>query len=409
MKRKIAYWALYDFANSIVLVSFIFYFSQWLVVDHGKPSWWFNGSLIVSSILFIITAPFLSKQIDRTKNKIKGLRIFTAVSFAGFLSISIMAMISTDKEVLITILYTLTSYAYLLCFLYFTPMLNDLSDESNRSYVSGIGQAANSIGQVMGVLVTLPFVNGITLFGDPGRSQAFLPAVLLFGLLALPMLCLYKEIKVYSREISLDTPVSSLLKTMYSYKSLMFLFLAYFLFSDALLTFANNFPLYLEIVHKASDTTKSLLTASILTLATFGAVFFGRVADKKGKVKTLRIILMIWCVLFFLMAMITNFTILVLIFLFAGILFGPVWGISRALVGELAPPHLLASSYSYYVVAERFATFIGPLVWSITVIIVGDNVKGYQSAMISLGFLLFLSVFVLNKVKVLNRVSQVDS
>src|SRR3989344_6086126 len=104
IRRNIFLWALYDFANSIVLIAFLFYFSQWLVVDHGKPSWWFNGSLVASSALFIITAPFLSKRIDRTKNKINGLRLWTALSFIGFAALSIMALATSGMELLITIL-----------------------------------------------------------------------------------------------------------------------------------------------------------------------------------------------------------------------------------------------------------------------------------------------------------------
>src|SRR6185369_14955029 len=96
---------------------------------------------------------------------------------------------------------------------------------------------------------------------------------------------------------------------------------------------------------------------------------------------------------------VTNFKLLVPIFLFGGILYGPVWGISRALVGELAPPHLTASSYGYYVVAERFATFIGPAVWSIALIVMGEGVRGYQAGLISLMAILVISIFVLGKIK----------
>lgn len=396
-------WSLYDFANSVVLMAFLFYFSQWLVTNQGKPVWWYNLALIVSSALFIITTPFVSRKIDATKVKIKGLRFWTLLTFVGHISVSLLAMLSDGMEVFATILYTLSTYAYLVCFLYYTPMLNDLSSQENRSWSSGIGQSANSIGQVAGILITLPFVNGITLFGDPGRAQALFPATIIFGLLALPMLLFYRE----NINFTLDAPQAkcqsnplSLFKEVFSYKPLALLLLAYFLFSDAMLTFANNFPLYLETVHHVTDTVKSLLTASILILAATGAIIFGKISDKKGKLRTLKIILVVWCLIFLAMALVTNFKTLIPIFLFAGILFGPVWGISRALVGELAPSHLVASSYSYYVVAERFATFIGPVVWSIALITMGEGIRGYQTGMIFLMLLLIISLFVLNRIKI---------
>lgn len=404
-KKSLFLWSLYDFANSIILMGFLFYFSQWLVIDQGKPAWWYNAALIISSALFILTAPIISKKIDATNMKIGGLRFWTCLTFLGNLTVALLTMLTNGMEVLTTVLYTLATYTYLVCFLYFTPMLNDLSDTDDRSWKSGIGQSANSLGQVAGVLITLPFVNGLTLFGDPGRAQALFPATIIFGLLALPMLLFYKEKVTVTQDVSsqkIQTNLVSLFKEIFSYKALALFLLAYFLFSDAMLTFANNFPLYLETVHHASDTVKSILTASILICAAIGAVIFGKVADKKGSLKTLTAILVIWCFIFLTMAFVTSFKILIPIFLFAGILFGPVWGVSRALVGELAPPHLVASSYSYYVVAERFATFVGPAIWSIALVTVGENVRGYQAGLLSLMVLVVISIFVLRKIKSLS-------
>ena len=400
MKKKIAYWALYDFANSIVMIAFLFYFSQWLVIDRGRPAWWYNGALILSSLLFVLSAPYLSKKIDTQKAKIAGLRIWSLFTFLGFASVSLLAVLSEGKELLTTVIFSLATYTYLICFLYFTPMLNDLSNKENRSWVSGLGQGANSIGQVTGVLITLPFVNGITLLGDPGRAQALLPATVIFGFLILPLLFLYKEDKTQPNYSNAMKPnILSMFKSIFSHKPLAFLFLAYFLFSDALITFANNFPLYLETVHGVSDTIKSILTAAILVLAAMGAVIFGKISDKKGDLKTLKWIILLWCVLFGLMAFITNFKLLVPIFMIAGIIFGPVWAISRSMVGRLSHPDLLASSYSYYVVAERFATFIGPLIWSIALVVMGEGVRGYQTALIALGIVMVISLFALSKIK----------
>ncbi|MCR4274914.1 MAG: MFS transporter [Candidatus Campbellbacteria bacterium] len=383
-------------------MGFLFYFSQWLVIDQGKPAWWYNIALVVASVLFIFTAPIISKKIDTLKVKIIGLRFWTALTFIGYLVVALLTMLSDGAEALVTVVYALSTYTYLTCFLYFTPMLNDLSNGTDRSWKSGIGQGANSLGQVVGVLITLPFVNGITLFGDPGRAQALLPATILFGLLALPMLLFYREdqnIVLIKNSIEPRPTLVSLFKEVFAYKPLALLLIAYFLFSDVMLTFANNFPLYLETVHQTTDTVKSILTAGILVLAAAGAVLFGKIADKKGNLKVLKMILITWCFIFLAMVLVTDFKILVPIFLFAGILFGPVWGISRALVGELAPPNLVASSFSYYVVAERFATFVGPAIWSIVLVVVGENVRGYQTGLASLALLLVVSLFFLNKIE----------
>lgn len=402
MTKKITYWAMYDFANSFVMMAYLFYFSQWLVVDQGKPAWWYNLALILSSILFFLTAPYIGKSIDISKEKIVGLRIWTFLSFIGFLILSLLMMLTDGQEILATIFYIFSTYTYLVAFLYYTPILNDLSTKSNCSWVSGIGQGANSIGQVLGILATIPFVNGITLFGDPGRAQALLPATVFFGLFSLPMIFLYREEKVINNNLireQIKPSVISMFKNVFSHKSLAFILVSYFLFSDSLLTFANNFPLYLETVFKATDTTKSILTASILILSALGALILGKISDRIGNVKILKTIIIIWSLLLILMSVTTNFVLAIIIFLFAGILFGPIFSISRSLVGQLAPEHLRASSYSYLVLAERFATFVGPAVWSVVLIMVGETSNGYRAGLFSLAILLVFSLFALNKVK----------
>ena len=174
---------------------------------------------------------------------------------------------------------------------------------------------------------------------------------------------------------------------------------AYFFFSDALLTSTNNFPLYLEQIHGAPDTFKALLTVAILGLAAVGAPIFGWLADKFGHKRILMSVLAAYCLIFPALAFVPALPILVPIFLLAGFLFGHVWGISRALVGKLAPAGLTASSFSYYVVAEKFATLVGPVLWSSALLFAGENAAGYQIAFLLMTAILFISVILLARVE----------
>lgn len=63
-----------------------------------------------------------------------------------------------------------------------------------------------------------------------------------------------------------STPLWKSLKELFSYKVIVLFLIAYLFYSDALLTFSNNFPLYLEKVHHLVDTSKSLLTIIILVV-----------------------------------------------------------------------------------------------------------------------------------------------
>ncbi len=408
MNKKILYWGLYDFANSIVLLSFLFYFSQWLVVDQGRPSWWYNGALITASVLYIVSASFFSRRIDLTGKKVAGLRMWTFLSLGLFAAVAFIALFSDTLDAVAAVLYACGMYTYLMCYLYFTPMLNDLSTPVNRGKISGIGQGFNSAGQVAGLLFTLPFVNGtVTLWGDPGRAQALLPAVALFAIFAVPLLFWYREEQGAGGEEH-QTPATpiALLKTILSHRSLALLLLAYFFFSDALLTFANNFPLYLQKVFAVPDMTKALLTIAILALAAVGAPVFGYLADRLGHKRTLVGVLSLYGVLLVVLAFTANFHFAIGLSLLAGILFGPVWAISRAMVGQLAPPGLVASSFNYYIVAERFATFIGPLTWSGILVVWGEGAGGYQAALIAMAALLVIGILITSRVRLYEPVQQ---
>ena len=355
MKKNIYLWALYDFANSIIMIVFLFYFSQWLVVDSHKPDWWFNAMLVVSSILFILTAPVIGQRLDTSHRKLSGVRTTTILTFLFFLATSLTVLFAPSHAVIAVTLFTLALYFYLVSFVFYTPMINDISDETNMGYVSGLGQGFNYAGQVIGLLITLPFATGaIYLFGTLGRPQTFLPAVVLFGLFALPMMLWFREKEILPplEKIKIRDEYAKIFQTVKSIllnRNLVFLLLGYFLFSDALLTFSNNFPLFLEKVHGASDTIKTYLTAGILTLSAVGSIIIGKISDKKGSKRTLIWLIICWSLLFPIIAFAPSFKLVIIACLIAGFFYGPMWGTSRMMVAEVTHRSVEASSFSFYI------------------------------------------------------------
>ena len=91
-KKKIFLWTLYDFANSITVVAFLLYFSQWLVVEHNVPDIWYNLMYTGSSILLILTAPIAGIIADKKRIRMPYLRITTVLMFATIAITSLLAM-----------------------------------------------------------------------------------------------------------------------------------------------------------------------------------------------------------------------------------------------------------------------------------------------------------------------------
>ncbi len=409
MKKNVIVWSLYDFANSIIMIVFLFYFSQWLVIDSGKPDWWYNATLVASSILFIVLAPFLSRKLDASGAKLAGVRVMTVIMAVFYIATAIIMLFFPLQALLAAALFTLAMTTYLLSFIYYTPMLSDVSNASNHGWVSGLGMGANYIGQVFGLLVTLPFATGaIYLIGSHGRPQTLIPAIILFALSAAPLLFFYREPQkvVVPGSVTSPTPalapvgVFTILKKILSIRNLALTMIAYFLFSDALLTFSNNFPIFLEKAFAATDSIKTYLTAGILILSAIGSVVFGKISDKKGKKETLLFVLICWLILFPVLAFSTSFLMASIICLVAGLFFGPVWGISRAMVSDYAPKEIEASSFGIYTVAERFATFIGPITWSLIIANTdGHGAASYSYAIIGMGILILISILFVVRIR----------
>ncbi len=406
VRKNIFLWALYDFANSIIMIVFLFYFSQWLVIDSGKPDWWYNSVLVISSLFFILTAPVVGQRLDETGHKLRGVRFYSIITFIFYLFTALIALFAPSQVLLAIICFTLAMYFYLMTFIYYTPMINDISTDANRGWVSGLGIGANYAGQVFGLLITLPFATGaIALFGASGRVQTFIPALILFVIFALPLLLKYKEASTERivEKINIKNEyikVFQTTKTIFSIKNLALLLIAYFLFSDALLTFGNNFPIYLEKVFGASDTIKTYLTAGILVFSGIGSLIFGKITDKKGTKFTLSIILVFWIIFFPALAFASSLTIASIICLIAGLFYGPVWGVSRAMVSEFTTQEIEARAFSFYILAERFATFIGPITWSIILAATADSGNwSYSYGLLGMGVLVLIGFLIIQKIK----------
>lgn len=393
LKKNIALWSLYDFANSIVMIVFLFYFSQRIVVEQWLSEMRWNITLPIASVIFIVVAPRVGRSIDHGYAKIRSLRFWTVLATVLFLITSLLALYTPEFTTLTIVVYSLAMGAYLTCFVAYTPMLNDLATQDNHGQISGRGQWVNSFGQIIGLLIAIPIVQGLIPGLWSGRVATFLPATILFFLCALPMLVWYdqpEQPREQHKHIVEQRNVWQLFKELISSKVVRLFLCGYFFFSDALLTFSSNFPLYLEKVHNIDDTHKSLLSACILLCASLGAFFSGKFADRKWLARSLWFLLIIRCVIFPVFVFIKWFTALVIMSCIAGVFYWPVWSVSRALFTKMLPQHLAGTGLTYFTMCERFSTFIWPLIrWGI-VSSLGGTPLWYKYALIAMSVLVLI-------------------
>jgi UMF1 family MFS transporter len=384
-KRKLFLWALYDFANSIVFINFLLYFSQWLVIDGGLSDFWFNASFAISTVLLFFSAPVLAAQTDRRG----GRKFYLNLSTVGTaVSYGLAAVLAYRRAhiVLITLFFLLGQYFYQLCFVFYNPLIEEISDPSHRSRASGIGQFSNALGQVVGLLIMLPL--------SKSRLAPLLPSVGLFFILALPMMVFYSErgAETASNPTSphaehLRNPVSLFVRILATAAAP--LLIAFFLYNDALITVTNNYSIYMERVFAIPDSTKSILLLLIVVMNGIGAIVFGWLGDRIGVLRMLQIVLVGWLVSLPIIAYTSSLIVFAALTVCIGLFIGGMWATSRAYMSLLLRPEEMGHGFSYYTVMERFSSFVGPLTWGGIIAYFGTASSSYRIAMCAMtGFVI---------------------
>lgn len=385
-------WAWYEFARSISLAAFLLYFSQWLVIDRGVPDLWYNAIFAAASAMLVLTAPFAALAADRRRLKMTFLRAMTAAEMFALAVVGVLASYLDATPLVLAlaaIFFAVSNYFHQFASIFYNALLSSIAHEGEEGRVSGFGLFAKLLGTVAGLAFAIPFGNtAFAWLGHPGRSQVFLPSVLLSSVLMLPSLFMKEPASTTPGEPS---PASGgfcaqyrALAALCRHPGVGAYLLGYFLFNDAILTVHDNLPIYMERVLLIPDKTKSVILAGTLFAGALGGLFGGMVADRVGIKRALRCILALWFVLLPLAAAASahQFTVLLIVL---GVMFGITITVTRATMVYLAPQDRPTYAFSYYTIAENFSTFLGPLAWGgITLALADIGPARYRAALLGM-------------------------
>lgn len=391
-KKNLFLWLLYDFANSFVLVSFLVYFSQWLVIDGGLSDFRYNATFAISSILLLITAPTLAWFTD----KFGGRKYYLAMStFGTLISYALAALFAylNCNIWLIASLFLIGQYFYQLSFSFYNPLIKDVSDNKNFSKVFGIGQFLNGLWQMAGLVLALIF--------SGSRLSPLFPSIIAFFILSLPMFLWFKESRPKERTLRLN---DFSIETKNFYKKFITFFsvslaipvlVAFFFFQDALITVSNNYTIYLERVFAIQDNLKNIIMILMIIFNAIGGISFGYIANRIWNLKVLKIILGSWIVILPLLGILNSVNGVIITSIALGFCVGGIWSVSKAYMAEKLEEKDLGYGFSFFSLFERFATFLGPLTrwWMIAILWTWEN--SYRLAMISMAVYVIIGFLIL--------------
>lgn len=404
-KLEIFSWGLYDSANSIIVANLTLYFSLWLVIDNKLPDIWYSLIIAVSTTILLITAPVVGSFVDNSGWKMRFITPITIITSIFTIAIGLIGAGNANhliKLVLPSILVIAIYYLNQLSLIPYDTLLSQISSAKNRGRISGFGKGMDDLGFIIGMAITLPFVNQkLTLWGTPGRIQAFVPAGILFLILSLPMLLVFKDKPVTQKTSFSFRDTLSSFKLLLQNKNLVLFLLFFYFFADALLTAQSFFPIYFDQVYGLNDNLKVLLSAVFLTSSVIGALCIGKVSDLFSKKKALSTCSTALCLGFALIPLSVNPHLVWFTYPLLGIFWGGFYAISRAMLINISSLTKLGESFSLFTIFRRFASVIGPLMWGVSVALfthLGPANK-YRVSIYPLVLMMIIGLFLLNKVK----------
>lgn len=405
-KKQISLWALYDFANSLALANVSFYFGLFLVGEQGISDIWVSIPTALSTILLFLTLPILGARSDRSHRRMPFIATFSTIAIVSLLGIGALAIRPNTWHIaIIILLYFLFQYSFQAGLGFYDALLQKLSSHKSKEQVSGLGMAAGQFGNALGILLVFPFVNGMLhIFGVSGRPAAFILGGLLFLVASLPFYLFFKERPAPLEKEApkthhhLSTSWQSI-KTIIRHPGVLNYLITYYLFSDALLTFQLFATVYLEVVGGLNDTFKTIVAITSLLLAVAGSLLVEQVKKVFGTTRnSIGVMIACWSISIVILAIAAKPLVFIIIGGINGFFFGSLYSLSRAYYSDLAPADRQGEFFGIYTLFERFASVLGPLVWSTTVLVFArfGTVTKYRFAMLSLAVLVAISLVVLH-------------
>lgn len=410
-KKNIFLWALYNFANTPIYTAIGgLFLAQWVVIDNKVNDFWYGLAFTLATILLLITSPFLGAWSDKVGKRMPFLKWTTYLQMLVGVLLGVIAVSnipSVPRVIIVLLLFFFLQYFYQISLIFYNAILDLLSTSKNLGKISGITNFTDELGWLLGPAILLPFSLGyITLFGQPGRGQVFLPAIIIFALTGLPMIIWFKEPRWSSQKIKTSfsdvykNTIKGLVSLIKRDKNVMWFLVSFMFLSDALLTANLYFAIYLDQIYKMGDIQKYIALAIMEIVAIPFAYFLGKLADKVGQKKILLLSCITLTLAYIALSLTSSVSLAYILSGFAGFGYGGFYTTSLAMLTEISPKKRLGEYFGFYSTFQKFASIVGPMVYGgITLGLISYGVLRYRMAFFSLAMLMVIGTLLFLKVK----------
>ncbi|MDC0380568.1 MFS transporter [Flavobacteriaceae bacterium] len=424
-KKLINAWAFYDWANSVyplvisTAVFPIYYTSMansfantegdiFFLGTHWNPTTLYDYTLALSFLIVAFCSPILSGIADYTGNKLKFLKGFCLL---GSVSVMLLYFFDGSSTLWVALLCTIfASIGFWGSIVFYNAYLPEVAFPEQQDKVSAKGFMYGYFGSVLLLVFSLVLVQKPDWFGitDPTlapRITFVLVGLWWFGFAQITYRRLpnnvfnHKPDKDYIWKGFLE--LKSVFKSLGQHSQLKYFLIAFFFLSVGVQTIILMAGIF-GSEELGLPTLNLILTILLVQIvAILGAYLFSRLSDRIGNLATLKITLLIWCVVCFIAFILDKNQPNVDNYFYAmGIVLGFVLGatqsLTRSTYSKLLPDtHDHATYFSFYDVTEKIAIVLGMIVFGLLLALTGSM----QYSVLALAVFFLVAFLVLYKIK----------
>ena len=424
-KKLINAWAFYDWANSVytlVISTAVFpiYYTSMansfantegdisFLGTHWNPTTLYDYTLALSFLIVAFCSPILSGIADYTGNKLKFLKGFCLLGSVSVMSLYFFDGASTLWVALLCTIFA--SIGFWGSIVFYNAYLPEVAFPEQQDKVSAKGFMYGYFGSVLLLVFSLVLVQKPEWFGitDPTlapRITFVLVGLWWFGFAQITYRRLpnnvfnHKPDKDYIWKGFLE--LKTVFKSLGSHSQLKYFLIAFFFLSVGVQTIILMAGIF-GSEELGLPTLNLILTILLIQIvAILGAYLFSRLSDRIGNLATLKITLLIWCVVCFIAFILDKNQPNVDNYFYAmGIVLGFVLGatqsLTRSTYSKLLPDtHDHATYFSFYDVTEKIAIVLGMIVFGLLLALTGSM----QYSVLALAVFFLVAFLVLYKIK----------
>ena len=371
-KRAQLGWYLYDFGNSayaaVVLLAVYSAYFKGSVVGGAEGSRLWGIAVGIAMLVSAVVSPVLAAIADYSAFKKRFLLFFSSLSW---IFTALLFFVQKGDIFLGMLFFILAEIGYRAGQVFYNSLLTEVAEPNEIGRVSANGWAIGSAGGILCLLMVLPAIVLIKGTDLPVRG-AFVFTAIFFLVSAIPTFLWIKE-KGERKPLPegknyLTLAFSRLGRTVRSvrhFNEFLKFIIAFLIFNDGIVM-ALDFAAIIGAVLYGMNQTQLIVLMILVQLASvFGAYISGIYGERVGFMRALiaSILLMIGAVVW----MLFNQTLIgfFIIASVAGFALTGVQAVTRTMTGTFAPKGQSAEFYSFFAIAGRTSSFIGPTVYGL--------------------------------------------